>query len=299
MTKILFIGASTGNSLIHRAFPAWVEHLGVKAEVVGVDLPLGAAPKDYLRVVDDIRADADCLGAVVTTHKVALYQAAAHRFDALDELALSCGEINSIRSADGNLAGFARDPISVGRVVDAIWPTSSGEVLCLGCGGTAIALGRHLLARGHQGVIHAVDRDPAAVQRLTNALGADHGRVQARCSAAPWDETIAALDPGALIVNATGMGKERPGSPVTEAAVFPVESVVWELNYRGDLRMLDLARAQSRQRTLAVHDGWTLFCHGWASALSAVLALPDDPQLGERFAALAHDLRSLARGTAI
>jgi len=185
-------------------------------------------------------------------------------------------------------------------VADAIWPTSTGSVLCFGCGGTAIALGRHLLARGHQGVIHAVDRDPTAVERLANALGDDgRSRVQARSSAAPWDEAIAALDPGALIVNATGMGKDRPGSPVTDSAVFPVESVVWELNYRGDLRMLDVARAQSRQRKLAVHDGWSLFCQGRASALSAVLALPDDPQLGERFAALARDLRSLAQGTAI
>ena len=289
MAKILFIGVSTGNSLIHRAFPAWAEHLGLKAEIMGVDLPLGAAPEDYLRVVEDIRADADCLGAVVTTHKVALYQAAAQRFDALDEPALSCGEINSIRSSGVELAGFARDPISVGRVVDGIWPTSRGTVLCLGCGGTAIALGRHLLARGHQGTITAVDRDPAAVKRLAEAL--DDDRVHAQCSAAPWDETIAGLEPGALIVNATGMGKDRPGSPVTDAAVFPADAVVWELNYRGDLRMLDLARAQSQQRRLAVHDGWSLFCEGWAAALSAVLALPDDPQLGERFAALARDLR--------
>jgi hypothetical protein len=191
MATVIFVGVSTAQSLIHRAFPLWAGHLGLDAEIAGVDLPVGTGRADYRRLVEDIRGDADCLGAVVTTHKVALFEAAADRFGTLDDLARSCREINAIRHCGEDLRGFARDPVSVGRVLDTIWPSAHGEVLCLGCGGTAIALGRHLLARGHRGALRFVDRDPAAVARLAGTLGDD--RIDARCGEAPWDEAIAGL----------------------------------------------------------------------------------------------------------
>ena len=43
-------------------------------------------------------------------------------FESFDPLATSCREVNSIRNDRGALHGYARDPISVGRVVDEIWP---------------------------------------------------------------------------------------------------------------------------------------------------------------------------------
>jgi hypothetical protein len=115
--------------------------------------------------------------------------------------------------------------------------------------------------------------------------------IVARAGDSPWDELIAAAPPGSLIVNATGLGKDRPGSPITERARFPEGAVVWELNYRGELHFLDRARAQIAEAGLKVHDGWRLFCHGWAAALGAVLELDDDPELGERFAAAAAAIR--------
>lgn len=142
MATVMFVGVSTAQSLIHRAFPLWAGHLGLDAEIAGVDLPVGTDRADYRRLLEDIRGDAGWLGAVVTTHKVALFEAAADRFDTLDDLARSCQEINAIRHCGDDLRGFARDPVSVGRVLDTIWPAAHGEVLCLGCGGTAIALGR-------------------------------------------------------------------------------------------------------------------------------------------------------------
>jgi shikimate 5-dehydrogenase len=41
-----------------------------------------------------------------------------------------------------------------------------------------------------------------------------------------------------------------------DRAVFPQGSVVWELNYRGDLTFLHQARAQQATRDLHVYDGW-------------------------------------------
>ena len=81
---------------------------------------------------------------------------------------------------------------------------------------------------------------------------------------------------GSLVVNATGLGKDAPGSPLDAAAVFPEGAVVWELNYRGDLVFLDQARAQATARRLAVHDGWSYFIHGWTRVIAEVfdIAIP-------------------------
>ena len=63
----------------------------------------------------------------------------------------------------------------------------------------------------------------------------------------------------------TGCGVDR--------AVFPQGSVVWELNYRGDLTFLHQARAQEATRDLHVYDGWLYFVHGWTQAIGRVFNL--------------------------
>jgi hypothetical protein len=70
------------------------------------------------------------------------------------------------------------------------------------------------------------------------------------------DSAFRALPPRPLVVNATGVGKEEPGSPVSDTASFPRNGIVWDLNYRGDLRFLSQARAQQHERSLHVDDGW-------------------------------------------
>ena len=302
---IKFIGVSTAGSSIHQVFPRWARLLGVDAEVVGVDVPRGPDAHARLRdALSAIRADERCLGAVVTSWKSALYQVTATDFDELDELAAECHEVNAVRRhEDGRLSGYARDPISVGRVVDGIWPERDADLLCLGSGGTAIALGRHLLARGQRGRLQFIDREPAQTSHFTEVMrtvmrtvmGSVAGEgalnvdgtvcIEAKAVDGPYDDLVAGARPGTLIVNATGAGKDRAGSPVTDNVEFPRESVFWDLNYRGELGMLAAARRQADDQDLRVHDGLSLFCHGWAAALSAVLGLPDDPGLADAFAA--------------
>ena len=81
---------------------------------------------------------------------------------------------------------------------------------------------------------------------------------------------MAGLPPGSLIVNATGLGKDMPGSPVPLPARWPQKAVFWDLNYRGDLPMLADARQAAERRSLRVYDGWTLFIEGWAEALGLI-----------------------------
>ena len=280
MPVVKFVGVSTGASMIHTAFPRWARVVGVEAEVAGVDVPIGASAQVYRSVLESLR-EPSVLGAVVTSHKVGLFAAASDAFDYLDPLARQCLEINSIRNDGGRLRGYARDPISSGRVIEEIWPELDGDLLCLGSGGTAIAVGEYLLRRGHRGRLRFVDRDPAAVARLRAVL--DSPQVSVDVDDGPFDAAIAALAPGALVVNATGAGKDRPGSPVTDAVEFPPRTTVWELNYRGDLHLLRIARSQAAARGLRVHDGLSLFCHGWAAALTTALDLPEDPGLGRKF----------------
>ncbi len=292
MADVLFVGATTAGSTVHRAMPLWQPMLPSRAGVRGVDIDPRADPPRYVRLLDEIRNDPGVAGAVVSVHKTRLFDAAGDRFDVLDPIALACGEVNAVRRDGPRLRGYARDPVSVGRVVEEIWPERTGDVVCLGAGGTALALAFHLASTGVPGQLVCADRDPAALDRIARRIEMP---VETHIGEGPWDRLVAGAPPESMIVNATGMGKDRPGSPISARVRFPQHAVVWELNYRGDLRFLALARDQAATAGLRVHDGWGLFCHGWAAALSAVWGLDDDPSLGDRFAAAARELRPTAR----
>jgi shikimate 5-dehydrogenase len=287
VADVLFVGVTTGASLIHKAMPLWQSLLGVPCTVRGVDIGLDADDDAYIRFLERLRNDIKATGAVVTGHKVKMFRAGRSYFRMLDPLALECGEVNAIRRTDEGLFGWARDPVSVGRVADRIWPRTVGDVVCLGAGGTALALAHHLMTTREHVHFVCADPDRDAVARLAALTGQElFGHV----GKGPWDDLVASARPGSLIVNATGMGKDRPGSPISDKTRFPPESVVWELNYRGDLPFLEHARHEALRYPLAVHDGWHLFCHGWAAALTAVLDLEDN-ELGDRFAAASLSLR--------
>ena len=293
--EVWFLGVSTRASVIHRALPRWGALLGRPLRCQGVDLPVDARPGDYVEFCDRLLAAPGAAGAVVTTHKAALYRAARARFAGVDALAEQTREINAIRRDRSGLRGWARDPVSVGRVTDVIWPEPGRDVVCLGGGGTAVALLRHLTRRrARPASITVCETSPGQVRELHRFLD-DLGtavpvHVRRGERGRPWDGEVATAGAGALIVNATGMGKDRPGAPVTDRVRFPGQAVVWELNYRGDLRFLRLAEARAGPLGLDVHDGWSLFCHGWAAALTPLLDLPEDPALGDRFAAAVADL---------
>ncbi|WP_433367491.1 shikimate dehydrogenase family protein [Actinoplanes sp. CA-142083] len=288
MTATLwFVGVSTGRSLVNAAFPLWMADLGREIRLVGRDVPVGAPAGTYRALLSELRTGA-ARGAVITSHKVAVRRSAGDLIDWLDPMANECGEVNALRWADGVLSGFARDPMSVGRVVDEIWPGGE-QVVCLGAGGSAIALGRHLLTRPEspRRMVFA-DRSDAAAGHLRTVLTPWAERISVHVGAGPWDTLVASSPSGTLVVNATGLGKDRPGSPLSADVTFPGAAVVWDLNYRGDLALLRQAR---RRGDLVAHDGWQLFCHGWAAALAPILDLPGEPAIARRFAELAAPLR--------
>ena len=74
------------------------------------------------------------------------------------------------------------------------------------------------------------------------------------------DALLEALPPASLVVNATGMGKDRPGSPVSAGARFPERGVVWEFNYRGPLDFWHQALAQQQERSCTSRTAGATSC---------------------------------------
>ncbi len=105
------------------------------------------------------------------------------------------------------------------------------------------------------------------------------------------DALMATLPPGSLVVNATGLGKDLPGSPITDQGVFPCNGVVWEFNYRGELDFLHQALRQQSTRNLRVEDGWLYFLHGWSQVIAQVLHIDLSDELFAKLESAAAVLR--------
>jgi shikimate 5-dehydrogenase len=248
-----FIGVTTGQSAATRLFPAWARELGLgDVRLVGCDLPLHAAPERYREVVLRIRADPHERGGLVTTHKIDLFSACRDLFDSVDKYAELCGETSCLAKSDGRLWAFATDAISSARALSEFYPAAGrSEVLCLGAGGSATAITVQLIERRAASGITVVGRTAArleAMRAIHAKLGASTPvRYVENSDPRGNDRLLAELPPGSLVINATGMGKDTPGSPITDAAVFPEGGCVWELNYRGELEFL--ARRGDRKPT--------------------------------------------------
>ncbi|KTS64436.1 shikimate dehydrogenase [Microbacterium testaceum] len=300
---LYFIGVTTGSSSIQHVFPRWAAHLGLQDAVLqGIDLPLHAPADDYRAVVRFIADDPLSLGALVTTHKIDLFAACHDLFDEIDAFAALMGETSCISKRDGRLICHAKDPISSGLALDAFlpagfWSRGPADALCLGAGGSSIAISWYL-SRQERGLdrparVIVTNRSAARLEHLreihatlpTDTLFEYHLTPTASDNA----RVLADLAPRSLVVNATGLGKDAPGSPLPDDAVFPLDGVAWDLNYRGDLVFLDQARAQSAERRLRVEDGWIYFVHGWTQVIAEVfdIEIPTSGPSFERLSELA------------
>ena len=293
---LYFIGVTTGRSSIRAVFPRWAAELGLEgARLEGIDLPLHAPREQYREVVDFIAGDPLSLGALVTTHKIDLYEACQDQFDVVDPLARLMGEVSCLSKRDGKLVCHAKDPISSGLALEALLPpqhfeNTGAEVFLMGAGGSAIAISWYL-SRPERGAdrpsrILVSNRSPQRLEHL-RAVHAELGtdlpvELVHTPAATDNDAVLAGLRPGALVVNATGLGKDAPGSPLSDAAAFPDAAIAWDLNYRGDLVFLDQARAAGH---VEVVDGWVYFLHGWTQVIAEVFDV-DIPTSGPAFDAL-------------
>jgi shikimate 5-dehydrogenase len=298
-----FVGVTTASSSIMKVFPLWADILGLPTRtLLGHDLPMDADPAQYRAMVEQIRDDPHHRGALVTTHKMNVFAAASDLFDELDPFAVSCSEISSISKRGEVLSGRAKDPITVDLALNDFLPTdhfarTGAAVVILGAGGSGTALSWALAEREDAPAkITVTARTQDKLDHLREVHrqhGTREGLIEYVVTVSPTeaDALVAAAPAGSVIANATGLGKDRPGSPLTDAVVFPEGAYVWEFNYRGSLEFLHQAEAQASARGLHVVDGWRYFIHGWSQVVADVFELDLTPETVERLADAAESVR--------
>ncbi len=300
-----FIGVTTGQSTMTRLFPYWATILGLHARLIGVDLPLQAPMEQYREAVAQIKYDPLSMGALITTHKINLFNAAEDLFDVLDPYAQLCREVDCISKRDGQLVAHSMDPLGSRRALQTIlgpyyWGRSDGHVLCLGAGGAGTAITVNLLTQADlqdrpQRLIVVNDHQDG-LDRLRSIVAQIDYTVEIEyvLNADPRrnDALLATLPKGSLVINATGMGKDRPGSPVTDEGLFPLHSVAWDLNYRGELEFLRQAKAQAQRRHMQVHNGWDYFLVSWADHIAEIFHLAITHHLLAQLLAKAEEMRT-------
>ncbi|MCL2544962.1 MAG: shikimate dehydrogenase [Clostridia bacterium] len=301
---IYFIGVTTGKSSIMRVFPRWAEALGLGGAVIrGFDLPPHAPAEQYRAVVDFIKGDPLSLGALVTTHKLDLFAACRGQFDYIDPYARKLGEVSSLSKRGGAFRVHAKDPISSGLAMEHFvpanhWKDHGGEVLLLGAGGSALAMSLYLtqekFGENMPRRITIVNRSLPRLESARHILDGLNPRVEFayRHQSAPADNDalIATLPPHSLVVNATGLGKDASGSPTGDAVRYPEHSLVWEINYRGDLIFMHQAQKQAEERRLHVEDGWVYFIHGWTQVIAEVFDVRIEGEVLQRMSDIASEL---------
>ncbi len=290
---LYFIGVTTAKSSIMRVFPRWAEVLGIEADIRGYDAAPRSEPAAYRTIVQHLIDDPLARGALVTTHKISLLEACRDMLDELDPHARTCGEVSCLSKRSGSgagerLIGHAKDPITSAASWRAFVPPghwrAGSEVLCLGAGGSAVALSVALSAfpdrydRPRRMVF--VNRGAERLEHLRSVNASINSDIEfeyvQNSDPERNDELMAALPPGSMVINATGMGKDSPGSPVTDEGRFPERGFAWELNYRGELDFLHQARRQAEERSLHVEDGWIYFLHGWSAVIGEVFDVEID-----------------------
>ncbi len=300
-----FVGVTTRQSSIMKVFPKWSDVLGLGAQIDGYDAPLHAPAEHYRAIVEHIKSDPLSMGALVTTHKIDLLEGDARPVRLSGPLCRALRGNFASPKRDGMLRGHAKGPITSGLAWEAFvepgyWGRSGGHVLCLGAGGSAVAISVYLTERPD-----AADRPAKFIAvnrsqpRLTE-LRRIHERIKTDITfeyvlnqdPRANDARMAALPPGSMVINATGMGKDRPGSPITDDGLFPLNGIAWELNYRGKLDFMHQALRQSASRGVKVEDGWVYFLHGWSQVVAEVFDVTLTPALFAELDRAAASIRS-------
>lgn len=90
-------GVTTGQSSIMKVFPKWADALGLKDAVIkGIDFAPHSSAEEYREAVTFIKNDPLSLGALVTTHKIDLFNTCKDLFEYVDPYAERLGEVSSI-----------------------------------------------------------------------------------------------------------------------------------------------------------------------------------------------------------
>lgn len=287
-THMQFVGVTTRSSFVHNVFEGWASCLGASIILDPQDISLGAPPDVYRTTITALRNGYPTLrGALITSHKAAVFDSCADMFDCVSEDAARLGEVGMVYWSDDRFCAGANDVFSTQRVATELllnsgnWLDGCRRAVILGAGGAGVALANTMLLdpelRCTEVII--VESNGSRADRISELVKAWDSKVPVSViqSTGLADEVVKQSGVGSLIVNATGLGKDRPGSPVSRRVVFPEKSFIWEFNYRFLQQemptFLETAREQESKRGLKIEDGWDYFIWGWLVVMSRVLAI--------------------------
>ena len=255
------------------------------APIVGINCKIHDEPKVYREIVEFIKNDKNSLGALVTSHKIDLFEAAKDLFDKIGPYTNLLGELSCISKNNGYLWAHAKDPITSGLSYESFipkdhWRNYRGEVFIIGAGGASLALTTYLMEKSKEYWPSKVIISNRSTSRLEK-MKAIHEKINPgidieyhHCpKTEDNDDLVNNLNPHSLVINGTGLGKDSPGSPITEKAQFPKNGIIWDYNFRGNLLFLKQARNQQKEKNLHIEDGWVYFLHGWTRVISEVFHL--------------------------
>lgn len=303
--RLKFIGINTAGSAVRKVFPLWMEILGQDLDLDTVDIPLGAPAAKFRRAVEEIRDDPNVLGATITGHKTAIYETSKDLFAQISWPAQRLGEISVIVPGKEGLSGSVIEVESIGRTLVELGnegqaiTSDDADLVIYGAGGTASSLIACLTAEEWPAAArprrtHVIDTDLTRLEHAKHlATSGDRPLIieTHRTTGSHDLSTLLPLPEGSLIVNATGLGKDRPGSPVIHPAPWPKKAQVWDLNYRGDLMFIDDAKTADPALGLHIIDGWQLFINGWAEGLSKIFDRTVDTPTRQEMSAAARAIR--------
>lgn len=291
-----FIGVSTAKSSIMKVFPKLMNYLDIDAQLKGIDFIPHDDPKAYYEAVEFIKNDPKSLGALITTHKIECFRACKNLFDGIGPYAIQLQEASSISKCGSELWAHAKDPITSGLALESFVPSgyfenSNAQILLLGAGGSSLALSLYLLDKSKTSKdvpqkIIVTNRSEGRLHEMKKI----HTQVDSNCeveyklcpTALDNDSVMGSLPKGSLVINATGLGKDAPGSPLSDNAQFPQDGYVWEFNYRGELDFLQQANNSKIEKNLTIVDGWQYFIYGWTQVIAEVFHI-DIPVSGPEF----------------
>lgn len=296
--RYYFLGVSTDHSMVNNAFPIWMSFLNADVELVGHNLPLNADQSEYDSFLNNLRQQST-VGSLVTSHKANLFQHCKQKFDVISDDSKLLMEISSIRydSVRDLLIGHNTDILGCKRSLLALtiendkWLAGDRSIVVLGAGGSGLSIicAAHRFVHNH-GKLFVTEIGHARREMARTILSNSDISFVLEC-ANSTDEIISSAGRAPLVINATGMGKDIEGSPVTNIQCFPQSSTFWELNYRGDRPLYHNLLRDCRGHGLRIEDGWGFFLDGWLNNITFALNISQDDVISDQFRNVVRHLR--------
>lgn len=277
---VYVVGAEVLPEGLIDVYPKWARRFGHRSTAFEpVAAPSEADAAEYQRFIDFLRDEYHAVGAIMVSNASTLFAHTRQMFDEVDDDAELLGEIGVVVRTPGTLTGLAPAKRAAQQAYEQIFGDGSNppEALIIGATGPARALAVALSESDKRRVcLTTLDGKSMTDMRQRVAELPEDKRPTLRHieSQIEHDRLVTLLPPGSLVVNATGPSDKDTPSPVGDAALFPQNGLIWDLDAVGiSSPFLDKARQQRKPRGLRLADGPIFHQYQWFTAAAAIFGI--------------------------